>query len=347
MGRATGCTTRQVSTFQLRQNHEPMHYPTTVLLASLALSPIASRAQGCSDAGACTAGPIGQLQLWTDSVPDQAVYRHNARLGFSYAIGEQGTIITQVNPEINIGFAKNWSLQLKTSYIDAHGELGENSGVGDLFATTSHAFINETHRSLSGAIGVRLPTGSTTASVPGTTMEMNDRPLPMPYQTGLGTTDLILGINWRHKRYVAAVAYQHVLSQNNENQFTHSAWFRDPAVAGYFESRGLRRADDLVVRAQYAYGCGRLSLQPGLLAIYHVADDTRLNDAVRTSIEPERITLVGSQGLTLNLTVDLRFKLAEQWALEASFGAPVIAREVRPDGLTRENVSAVGLQYRF
>lgn len=324
-----------------------MHCPTAFLLTSLTLLPVISKAQGCSDAGACTAGPIGQLQLWTDSVPDQALYRHNARLSFSYAIGEQGTIITQINPEINIGFAKDWSLQLKSSYVSAHGDLGDNSGVGDLFATTSHAFINETDRSLSGAIGFRLATGSTTASVPGATMEMNDRPLPMPYQTGLGTTDLILGVNWRHKRYVAAIAYQHVLVQNNENQFTHMAWFRDPVVASYFESRELRRADDLVVRAQYAYGCGRLSLQPGLLAIYHMANDTRLNDAVHGLNEPEHITLSGSQGLTLNVTMDLRFKLADRWALEASFGAPVIARKVRPDGLTRENVSALGLQYRF
>lgn len=323
----------------------------TILLAVPVLLFERSLAQGCSDAGACTAGPVGQLQLWQDSVPYQAPYRHNARLGFSYANGEQGTIITQVNPEINIGFAKNWSLQLKTSYISAHGDLGENNGVGDLFATTSHAFINKTDRSLSGAIGFRLPTGSTDALAPGIpageTMLNVLAPLPMPYQTGLGTTDLILGINWRYKRYVAAVAYQHVLVQNNENQFTHSAWFNDPLVTSYFESRGLRRADDLVVRAQYAYGCGRLSLQPGLLAIYHVADDTRLNDAVRGPNEPERITLTGSKGLTLNVTVDLRFKLAEHWALEASFGAPVITREVRPDGLTRENVTAVGLQYRF
>lgn len=319
----------------------------TILLVVPFLFIERSLAQGCSDAGACTAGPVGQLQLWQDSVPYESIYRHNARLNFSYANGEQGTIITQVNPEINIGFAKNWNLQLKTSYITAHGELGDNNGVGDLFATASHAFINKTERNLSVAIGFRLPTGSTNASVPGANMEMNERPLPMPYQTGLGTTDIILGVNWRYKRYVAAVAYQHVLSQNNENQFTHSAWFNDPAVSGYFESRGLRRADDLVVRAQYAYGCGRLSLQPGLLAIYHVANDTRLNDAVRGPNEPERVTLTGSQGLTLNVTMDLRFKLAERWALEASFGAPVIAREVRPDGLTRENVTTLGLQYRF
>ncbi len=324
----------------------PMHRPALFLFALLGISAPGS-GQGCSDAGACTAGPIGQLQLWTDSVPDHRSYFHSARLGFSYAIGEQGTIITQVAPEVNIGFAKNWSVQLKTSYLNAHGDLGDNSGVGDLFVTTSHAFVATGERNISAALGFRLPTGSTTASIPGTTFEMNDRPLPMPYQTGLGTTDLILGVNWRHKRYVAAIAYQHVLVQNNENQFTHSAWFNDPAVLGYFESRGLQRADDLVVRAQYAYGCGRLSLQPGLLAIYHIADDTRLNDAVRGPNEPERITLAGSQGLTLNVTVDLRFKLADRWALEASFGAPVIAREVRPDGLTRENVTALGLQYRF
>ena len=323
-----------------------MHLRTLVLLA-LTGSTFYANAQGCSDAGACSAGPIGQLQLWTDSVPDHMDYRHSTRLGFSYAIGEQGTIITQVTPEVNIGFAKNWSIQLKTSYQNAHGDLGDNSGVGDLFVTTSHAFINDAERSISGAIGFRLPTGSTTASTTDPMYDMEALPLPMPYQTGLGTTDLIVGINYRYKRYVAAIAYQHVLGQNNENQFTHSAWFNDPKVSGYFESRGLRRANDLVVRAQYAYGCGRLSLQPGLLAIYHIAEDTRLNDAVRGPNEPERITLVGSQGLTLNVTVDLRFKLANQWALEASFGAPVIAREVRPDGLTRENVTSVGLNYRF
>ena len=324
-----------------------MQLRTPLFVAIALLAHSSSQAQGCSDAGACTAGPVGQLQLWQDSVPDQTVYRHNARLGFSYANGEQGTVITQINPEINIGFAKNWSLQLKTSYINAQGDLGSNNGVGDLFVTTSHAFINETDRSFSGALGFRLPTGSTTASVPSATMEMDERPLPMPYQTGLGTTDLILGINYRYNRYVAAIAYQHVLAQNNENQFTRSAWFNDPAVGGYFESRGLRRSGDLVLRAQYAYGCGRLSLQPGLLAIYHVADDTRLNDAVRGPNEPERITLTGSQGLTLNVTMDLRFKLADRWALEGSFGAPVIARDVRPDGLTRENATSLGLHYRF
>ncbi len=319
-----------------------------ILIFSAALLPTALNAQGCSDAGACTAGPIGQLQLWTDSVPDTESYRNNARLGFSYAIGEQGTIITQISPEINIGFARRWSVQVKTSYINAHGDLGDNNGIGDLFVVPSFAFVDERERKLSGALGVRLPTGSTNASVDRiTTEQMGPLPLSMPYQTGLGTTDLLVGINWRHKRYVASIAYQHVLVQNNENQFTHAAWFDDPTASTYFESRELKRSDDLVVRAQYAYGCGRLSLQPGLLAIYHVKNDTRLGATTFLNPDPVQWTIANSNGLTLNLTVDLRFKLADRWALEASFGAPVIVREVRPDGLTRENVSALGIQYRF
>lgn len=324
-----------------------MHYRTPLLLALSALATPELRAQGCSDAGACTAGPIGHLELWTGTSAEPIDYRHSARLGFSYAIGEQGTMITQVVPELNIGIGERLGMQLKTVYQRANGDLAITSGLGDSFFTTSFGFIKGPDRDLTGALGFRIPTGSTTGSVPDPMSEMADRPLPMVYQTGLGTFDMILGLHWRHKRYVAAIAYQHVLVQNNENQFTHSAWFNDPTVEGYFESRGLNRADDLVVRAQYAYGCGRLSLQPGLLAIYHMADDERLNDAVRSSPEPESITLTGSQGLTLNVTLDLRFTLTEQWALEGSFGAPVVTREVRPDGLTRESVTSVGLHYRF
>ncbi|MBL0045191.1 MAG: hypothetical protein IPP33_12600 [Flavobacteriales bacterium] len=132
------------------------------------------------------------------------------------------------------------------------------------------------------------------------------------------------------------------------NGFSHYAWNNDPSILGYFESNMLDRGDDLVARVQYAYGCGRLSLQPGLLGIYHLQEDTRVNDAATMSeMGNERITLTGSQGLTLNLTADLRYKLAEQWAIEATFGTPLITREVRPDGLTRSLVIGFGLRYRF
>ncbi|MBK8500236.1 MAG: hypothetical protein IPL52_15795 [Flavobacteriales bacterium] len=314
-----------------------------VVLVSILIHDLAN-AQGCSDAGVCTAGPTGQLHLWQDSLADAVDYRHMARIGYSYGMGEQGTTIIQVLPELSIGLVMLRGA-IQDPDVIASGDLGDNSGIGDAIATASYAFVKERERNITGVLGVRIPTGTTGAT---TTDSSNiDRPLPMPYQTGLGTTDLLAAINWRHKRYVASLAYQHVLSQSNDNQFTHQAWGDDPAVTSYFESRGLHRADDIVARVQYAYGCGRLSLQPGLLGIYHVADDTRLNDAIRMTEDPDRITLTGSQGLTLNLTADLRYKLSEQLAVETSFGTPLVVRDVRPDGLTRSLVVGVWLRYRF
>jgi hypothetical protein len=308
-----------------------------------------ARAQGCSDAGACSAGPIGQLQLWQDSTSDVVDYRHMARVGYTYAIGEQGTTIIQTNAELSVGIGPRLSVQAKVPYIWAGGNLSENRGIGDIITTASYAFVKESDRNLTTVLGVRLPTGSTDAmNTTITTSAGIGRPLPMPYQTGLGTTDLLMGINARHGRWVAAFAYQHVLHNANNNRFTHGSWFHDEQANEYFESNFLERKDDLVGRLQYAYGCGRLSLQPGLLAIYHVAEDTRQNDFLTDmNSPPERVAIAGSQGLTLNVTLDVRFKLSEQWAIETSLGAPVVTREARPDGLTRDFVGSAWLRYRF
>lgn len=331
-----------------------MNRPIALFFLLIIAAHFQARAQGCSDAGVCSAGPIGQLQLWQDSTADIIDYRHFARSGFSYAIGEQGTTIMQTNMEISLGIGLRLALQAKVPYIWTSGDLGENHGIGDAIVTSSYAFVKERDRNLAAMFGVRLPTGSTTATA-ATLLDGEMRPmiawplsLPMPYQTGLGTTDLLMGVNARRGRWTIALAYQHVINNANTNRFTHGYWFNDERAVKYFESFFLERKDDAVARVQYAYGCGRLALQPGLIGIYHVGEDTKQNDYMTTANQPPgRSPVQGSQGLTLNVTLDLRYKLTEQWAIEAVFGAPVVTREVRPDGLTRSLVTGFGLRYRF
>ncbi|MEZ4756731.1 MAG: hypothetical protein R2817_07885 [Flavobacteriales bacterium] len=294
--------------------------------------------QGCSDAGVCTAGPIGEVTVHTDS-STTAEPRHFARLTFSYAIGERSTTILQVVPEVSIGATERLSFQLKVPTISVSGDLGSNSGLGDPVLTSSYQFIKKDHERLDGLVGVKLNSGDATALRDG-------RPLPMPYQTSLGTTDLLLGISYKWKRFSGALAYQHVLVQDNRNGFFRSAWAGSAdstAAAGYFASLLLERANDAVVRAQYAVPVGKLILQPGLLAIMHLGEDTQLN----TADLAQRVAITGSDGLTLNLTVDARYKLSDSWAIEAAFGSPLVVREVRPDGLTRAMVLNLGLRYSF
>ena len=100
-------------------------------------------AQGCSDAGVCTAGPIGALHLVGDSTVAAKEYRHLARLTFSYGIGEQGTTIVQVVPELHLDLTENLSLQLKGPYLNQSRDLRNNSMVRDLRKPCNNAINKE------------------------------------------------------------------------------------------------------------------------------------------------------------------------------------------------------------
>lgn len=307
------------------------------LLMVSVLTLLRASGQGCSDAGVCTAGPIGEVAATSDSTTASSL--HFARLTFSLAAGERGTSILQVVPEVSIGVTDRLSFQLKVPYISVSGDLGSTSGLGDPVLTGSYIFHRSDKQRLEGLLGVKVNSGDANT-------QANNRPLPMPYQTTLGTTDLLLGLTYRRGRFSGAVAYQHVLVQDNRNGFFRSAWAGSAdstAAASYFGSLALERANDAVVRVQYAVPVGDLILQPGLLVITHLGKDTQLNFADPS----QRVAINGSDGLTLNLTVDARYKLNDRWAIEAAFGSPLVVREVRPDGLTRSMVVNLGVRCAF
>jgi hypothetical protein len=314
-----------------------------LLLLWIPLMPLIGTSQGCSDAGVCTAGPLGEIG---HDVPDSLVTgsagKHFVRLTASYGIGERRTSIVQSVAEV--GFSGDlFGIQLRVPYMAVWGDLGSNSGVGDPVVTLSFPFrVGEKNR-LELIGGAKFPANRANASVEG-------RSLPMPYQTSLGTTDLLGGIQYRRGRVSAAFAYQHVAQQFNENRFTHGHWLDDMAAVGYFPSDGLRRADDAVIRLQFATHRGRLSIQPGLLAIYHMAPDERLEalpDPAGNLPVQQYVEVAGSEGLTLNMTVDGRYRLNDNWSLDLSYGAPLIVRDQRPDGLTRFMVTNLSITRRF
>jgi hypothetical protein len=314
-----------------------------ICLLSLMLFTYRAHAQGCSDAGVCTAGPIGDITTVLDSTHAASEPPHAARMTFSYAVGERGVVILQAVPQLDLRLGERWSVQMKVPYISATGDLGSNSGIGDPVVSGSCRLRSTSRSRVDGTLGLRLPVNDANSLEDG-------RSLPMPYQTSLGTTDLLAGLYYRNGRWQAALAYQHVLHQGNENEFTHAVWMDDMLALGYFESRQLRRADDAVVRLQYKLPIRRLALQPGLLAIYHVDKDRRLEtpiDPAGMPRIPEFATVAGSEGLTLNITLDAQYKLNDHWSMLLAYGSPVITREVRPDGLTRFMVMNLSLVHRF
>jgi hypothetical protein len=293
-----------------------------------------SSAQGCSDAGVCTAGPIGAVGLSTDSTSTGTGPEQFARLTLSYALGERGVVILQTVPQLDLELSKRLSVQAKIPWISAAGELGNNNGVGDPVISLGYRICASNDQRWDAMIGTRLAVNDANA------ME-NGKTLPMPYQTSLGTNDLLAGITYRRGRWLAALAYQHVLTQGNQNTFSPDEWMDDMRALGYFRSPSSR-ADDAVLRLQYKVPIQKLLIQPGVLGIYHMQNDLGDKSDPEGSYE-----IMGSQGLTLNLTVDALYKLNDRWAMLLAYGSPVITRDVRPDGLTRSVVLNFALRYRF
>lgn len=286
-----------------------------------------SFSQGCSDAGFCTIGSLAP------SAANDSAFKHFAKLAFSYGIGEQSTTHIHVVPELEFSFFKNNMLQIKVPYISVNGNLGSNSGIGDVALSISQKIIARENSNLTIIVGTKLPTGTTDKSA-------DNISLPMPYQTGLGTTDLILGAAYQYKKWKLSSGYQKVLSNKNENRFLHSATNSVDANK-YFESNMLERGDDALLRIERNFAIHKIKLSVGLLGIYRLQQD-KITDSSGT-----QFALKGSDGLTLNLTGNVQYDFTKHSGVSFLFGTPLAVRSTRADGLTRKLVVTIAYLFRF
>jgi hypothetical protein len=152
----------------------------------------------------------------------------------------------------------------------------------------------------------------------------------MAYQTSLGTYDIILGAQYLYRSWDFYVAYQHPFG-SNQNQYVNPPGETDDSKL-YFESANLKRGDDLALRVQKTFLVkNNQSLQPGVLSIY------RIQESEITKFD-RNVVLDGSSGLTLNLYLTYAKKLKGDAMVYLTGAFPVIDRDYRADGLTRNFV---------
>jgi hypothetical protein len=132
------------------------------------------------------------------------------------------------------------------------------------------------------------------------------------------------------------------MQARNDNKFLPGDYFSMPLTLKYWPTNEFERKGDLVARVSYRFKTGeRFSIRPGLLGIYHVANDTYADDnKIRRPVN-------NSAGLTLNANLFVDYKLKQGNGFELSLGTPLIVRDQRPDGLTRKFVASVEYQFSF
>jgi hypothetical protein len=319
--------------------------------------------QGCSDAGACSVGALGIVKIKFEKLPyaefkldiieidstneeainilnpknisseensnpkrkDRSSLNRRPKFVFSYFSSygrgvKQTDILTQ-QVEATYFYNQNLSAQIKLPYHFINGRLGSNSGVGDVTASLSYSIINKPKKSFSLVGGIKIPINNANLS-------KNNLPLPMVYQTSLGTNDLIFGMNYRFSSWDLTFAYQHPLNAN-KNEYLHNN-FQNLEYNSFSETRNLRRADDAVLRLNKIFKIKKLSLSTGLLGIYHMKNDQFQN------LNNQTITINKSEGLTLNFNFSSVYPISKKIDFLIIYANPLLIRDVRPAGLARD-----------
>lgn len=287
-------------------------------------------AQGCSDAGFCSAGAMQLSKLKTDTAKANTI-------GFALGIAKGEQSIDILIPQLEYTrLLDKGRLEIKLPYYIANGDLGNNSGISDPVITYTHILRKNAIWTWEATGGLRISTGTANADI------SDSFHLPMPYQANLGTKDLILGASVGSRWLSVALGYQQPLVQYNENEYIGRPHVLLPVDVLYFSSRHLKRKGDVLLRVNGQYNTGNLSIAAGPLLIYHLGNDEIEQRASNVYIEME-----GSRGLTLNLTGYVGYSITKRWKVDVTAGTPLVVRDSRPDGLTREWVITPRVNFVF
>jgi hypothetical protein len=308
-----------------------MRYLIVALIILNLISFKQSFAQGCSDAGFCSIGTLKPLSSDTIGLKKQTL-----SLLLTNGVGDEGTNVFTPAIQYDNRISEKWEVQAKLTANYASGNLGDAVGLGDVFLSATYTMPAKSKWSKSFTLGTKVFLNNSN-------LLSQSKPLPMVYQSSLGTIDVLAGYTMTNYRWLFSAGIQLPLTGENSNAFLPEAYNSTDADK-YPPSDSLNRKADALLRIGYnIIAKEKWKLNAGLLGIYHLQNDTYRDFSLST----DPIEIDGSQGLTLNATFALRYLMNDKFSFGLSGGFPLVVRDVRPDGLTRSIVITPEINFNF
>jgi hypothetical protein len=260
----------------------------------------------CSDAGVCSVG---------HTMDDNDYNILNVYAGYKF--GSSGKEDDVKYHSFQLGTIYNvfdrTSFQLSIPYNLQSGPFGDVNGIGDLLLSVTQNIFSQDNSSLDASIGAKFATG-----------DDNKDNLPMAYQSGLGSNDILFALNYSYNNIGFGIGYQ--LAGGRNDNITK-----------------LERGDDLLLRASYNFIINQFTIKPQILFINRLSESSVVNSASMAPMETY-IDVENSDQSQLNLLTVVQYQIDKNYSLFADFAVPFIKREVNVDGLTRSFSASVGIQ---
>ncbi len=246
-------------------------------------------------------------------------------------------IVYVATADMSFSLTRRSSFQVKLPYQAVTGRLADTNGLGDISLCYTRNIYSSDQFDLNFSLGGKIPSNHSDKSTQGL-------PLPMYYQTSLGTYDFISGISLINRKWLFATGIQIPLNQN-QNQFLWGAWKNGPEDFAYIEryarAKDLRRGIDVMFRAERNFRFSKFNFSVGLLPIYRITKDEFTNPL------GEREKPSGAYGLALSGIGTVGYNFDVRSGIKLLVGHKIQQRKDNPDGLTRELVTSIIYNYRF
>ncbi|MBL8000078.1 MAG: hypothetical protein JNL32_15760 [Candidatus Kapabacteria bacterium] len=286
-------------------HHFTTHLLNTIWIATLLLSASIDMFSQCSDGGVCSIGNRSHQK--TERLPNHI----GVSIGTGYSGKADDVRYTTVRLSVNEDLNDNMQLQISVPYNMQSGPLGRTQGIGDPIASYSYTLLNGRSESIRLQVGVRIGFGAA-----------NVDSLPMAYQNGLGSTDLIFGASYNINEWNISAGFQ--LAGRRNNNITH-----------------LQRGNDVLVRAGYTITYESFRIMPEILGIH------RLSESTSQSPSNDIISIPGSQQSQINIALDLKYVINTNITVQLFAASPLLQRKNNIDGLTRAFTLQAGAEASF
>ncbi|MFN8334056.1 MAG: hypothetical protein U0U09_02960 [Cyclobacteriaceae bacterium] len=289
--------------------------------------------QGCSDAGFCTMGAMKPDQPYNKNIP---IRLRSMEVSFYRGTTTLTPIVYVATLDASFSVGEKNSFQVKLPFQAVHGRLANTSGIGDISLCFTRTIYSSEKFDVSVSLGSKIPTNKSNKTE-------NGFPLPMYYQTSLGTYDAIAGISMVNRKWLFATGIQVPLNKNH-NEFLWGRWAgsdEDPAyIEKYARANQLKRGIDVMLRVERNFRFSRLNFSVGMLPIYRITND-------EIELPEGRVKTAGAKGLALSAIATVGYSFNVKSGIKLLMGHKIVQRDENPDGLTRHLVSSVTYFYRF
>lgn len=294
-----------------------------------------SYAQGCSDAGFCTMGAMRPNQSFSSK---GTIKLRSVELLQYVGVTKFNDVILTSLADVNLGIGNRGSFQVKLPYTFVSGSLANTNGLADISYSYTHTLLTKNTYQLMGTLGGKIPTNHSDKE------SLDGRPLPMYYQTSLGTYDIVAGLSFITRKWLVATGYQQALNETG-SQFRWSDWAGSPDNAKALEypvSRNLQRGKDVMFRVERNFRSTKWNVYLGVLTIYRIT-----KDEVAKGKEENRVKVEATTGAAITGLTGIGYRFSTSVAIKGMFGLKIINREHNPDGLSRDYVSSLSIEIRL